>query len=717
MPQVSVIIPVFNGEHTIRKAVDSVLNQTFINFELLIIDDGSTDKTVEILSNIPDPRLHIHSYPNRGVSVNRNRGLELASGAYIAFLDQDDYWSEDKLACQVQALTDNPSAAVAYSWTHYIDDAGQFLFEGHRFTQIGDLYSELLVANYVDGGGSNLLFRQEIIRAVGGFNSRFDGVEDWELHIRIAKQGYHFVCVPRVHVYKRESQLQYSNNIDTIEQKAFQLIEHAFANAPQHLHHLKRDSQAYLTYYLLTRTFRSFPSKNKSRAAFRYLTRLLQIDPSRVQQSMHQRWFVRGLAKAVVGLLVPNFIFNTRHPKQSDAKPPYETPCKVLLLSQPLNSGGGAEKLLADFTNMLADEMTFVLAYPEGFPVPKVAAFPIRANRVPLNIRWGKSAQNKLDTLLTTLYRLNTLRKLVATHKPDVIISNSVYVWHHLLVLLRMLYLTTKPIVLWFQNPVAAEGESIRGASYVRFMRCGMRWVDHIILPTKGLADDLQAIYPIDRSKVAVISNGVPIESMQRMAEDEVFDVPFSGTPPIVLTIGRLESQKNQALLIRAFAYVLDVLEANLVIIGAGSAESALRSLTQELQIEDHVHFLGWRSNPYKYLKRATLFALSSDYEGFGIVLVEAMACGSPIVSTDCPFGPREILDHGRYGVLTPVGDENALATAITTLLQDDQRRQSFVEAGKKRALQFEIKESCRQYRQLLYNLKSGSGGLSASNR
>ena len=116
MPLISVIIPVYNAEATIKETIDSVLNQTFTNLELIVINDGSKDSSLSIISNIKDSRLKLFSYDNAGVAISRNRGIKKASGKFIAFIDADDLWTSDKLEAQLKALQSNPQAAVAYSW-------------------------------------------------------------------------------------------------------------------------------------------------------------------------------------------------------------------------------------------------------------------------------------------------------------------------------------------------------------------------------------------------------------------------------------------------------------------------------------------------------------------------------------------------------------------------------------------------------------------------
>nr|MDJ0704594.1 glycosyltransferase family A protein [Leptolyngbyaceae cyanobacterium MO_188.B28] len=168
-PLISVVIPVYNGQSTIQETVDSVLKQTLTDFELIVINDGSTDKTLEILEANPDPRIKIFSYPNKGLSASRNRGIRHAASDLITFLDADDLWSPDKLEAQRRALQAHPNADVAYSWTDYIDGDSQFLQAGMHITANGNVLAKLLTVNFIESG-SNVLIRQSALKSVGFFD-------------------------------------------------------------------------------------------------------------------------------------------------------------------------------------------------------------------------------------------------------------------------------------------------------------------------------------------------------------------------------------------------------------------------------------------------------------------------------------------------------------------------------------------------------------------
>ncbi|MCB1884200.1 MAG: glycosyltransferase [Geminicoccaceae bacterium] len=202
-------------------------------------------------------------------------------------------------------------------------------------------------------------------------------------------------------------------------------------------------------------------------------------------------------------------------------------------------------------------------------------------------------------------------------------------------------------------------------------------WAHAVVAVSKGVADDVARSTGLDRDRLTVLHNPVLLPGFTERAAERA-DHPWfaKGGPPVVLAIGRPTRQKDFDTLVRAFAMLRARRPARLVVIGesatsggGGGGAAALLTLAGRLGVAGDVALLGYKANPLPYLRRAALFALSSRYEGFGNVLVEALACGTPIVSTDCPSGPAEILEGGRYGRLVPVGDAGALAAAMALTL------------------------------------------------
>ena len=246
-PLVSVIIPAYNAERTILETIASVQQQTFSNFEMILINDGSSDRTLELLHSVADKRLKIFSYENGGVCVARNRGISHATGEFIAFLDADDLWTSDKLELQLTALQQHPNAGVAYSWTSFMDDRGVSLSPGEPAFFEGNVYAQLLVNNFL-ASGSNPLISKQAIESTGEFDSAFPHCADWDYWIRLAAHSS-FVVVPKHQILYRQSSGGMSSKIDGIEKQQLVMFEKVYQATPSELNYLKNQSLAWVYRY------------------------------------------------------------------------------------------------------------------------------------------------------------------------------------------------------------------------------------------------------------------------------------------------------------------------------------------------------------------------------------------------------------------------------------------------------------------------------------
>ncbi len=198
---------------------------------------------------------------------------------------------------------------------------------------------------------------------------------------------------------------------------------------------------------------------------------------------------------------------------------------------------------------------------------------------------------------------------------------------------------------------------------------------DVIVAPSRGVQEDILQIIPHAEPKVKVIYNPVIDETLYQKSLERVTH-PWFTQPriPVVLSVGRLIWDKGFDTLIRAFARIRAGHDARLVILGEGGERASLEKLVDSLNLGEWVWMPGFEKNPFKYMRRASVFVLSSRREGLPNALIQAMACGCPVVSTNCPSGPEEILDGGRYGHLVPVDDVDALAQAIEQTLRGDRK-------------------------------------------
>ena len=191
-----------------------------------------------------------------------------------------------------------------------------------------------------------------------------------------------------------------------------------------------------------------------------------------------------------------------------------------------------------------------------------------------------------------------------------------------------------------------------------------------VIAVSDGVAEDLAERTTLPRSSIEVEKNPIPIEELRALGAAPPPHAWFGkGQPPVVLAVGRLTRQKDFGTLVRAFRQVRNSRKVRLMLLGEGEDRPMLEALVDRLDLADDIQIMGFLANPYPYYRAADLFALSSLWEGLPTVLLEAMAFGLPIVSTDCPSGPEEILEGGRLGALVPMKDPSALARAITAAL------------------------------------------------
>lgn len=195
--------------------------------------------------------------------------------------------------------------------------------------------------------------------------------------------------------------------------------------------------------------------------------------------------------------------------------------------------------------------------------------------------------------------------------------------------------------------------------------------VDQLIAVSEGVREDIRHLAGLPDHQVHVIRNPVITPTIERLAAEPLSHPWFqAGEPPVIVAAGRFTRQKDFPTLIEAYAQVRARRSCRLVILGSGRPQHDYEALAERLGIRADIDFPGFAANPYAYMGRASAFVLSSAWEGSPNVLTEALALGVPVVSTDCPSGPREILAEGRYGPLVPVGDASAMAGAISMVLE-----------------------------------------------
>lgn len=245
MPKVSVVIPAYNAMTYLPQTLDSVMRQTFTDFEVLIINDGSKDNIIQWVSEITDPRVKLISHENQGLPGARNTGIAHAQGEYIAFLDADDLWESTKLEKQIQCFEEHLEAGVVYTWTLLVDEYGKPTGRIFASQAEGNVWRQLLETDVISNGSSAMI-RKDCFDIVGVFDRTLTSAEDLDMWLRIAVH-YPFAVVKEPLTLYR----QYSNSMSKNRQRMFQnlrtVVEKAFQTVPLEMLHLRNPAYASIT--------------------------------------------------------------------------------------------------------------------------------------------------------------------------------------------------------------------------------------------------------------------------------------------------------------------------------------------------------------------------------------------------------------------------------------------------------------------------------------
>jgi glycosyltransferase involved in cell wall biosynthesis len=329
---------------------------------------------------------------------------------------------------------------------------------------------------------------------------------------------------------------------------------------------------------------------------------------------------------------------------------------KKLSIFLPSLYAGGAERSMLKLSGGLA---------AKGYPVDLVivkAEGPLMAE-VPNAVRVVDLCSSRV--LMSLLSLIRYLRKERPVALLSVLHANFVAILAH-----RLAHVPTR-IIVSERNTLSIESRQSTSDFRMRLMPLLARflysWADGVVTVSKGVKNDLTKVVKIQNELTRVIYNPIVTPELRVKASDSLIHPWFKpDEPPVILAVGRLTAQKDFVTLIKAFARVRKNYYARLIILGEGEDRGALETIVNKLNIKNDVRLPGFVLNPLPYMVRASLFVLSSRWEGLPGVLIEAMYCGVPIISTDCPSGPNEILRNGQYGKLVPVGDVAALTKAMT---------------------------------------------------
>lgn len=375
---------------------------------------------------------------------------------------------------------------------------------------------------------------------------------------------------------------------------------------------------------------------------------------------------------------------------------------KKILFVIPALRGGGVERvlvvLLRHFDRSLFEPVLIVFETLDEFP----GELPEDVRIVALDAVDKRGAIGNIRLIMA-------LARNIKREAPDIICSFMEYT-NHLTSLAKRIACSHAPLYLTYHSDMSQyyRPGRLRSARLIKWI------LRHIIYPkatkvvcvSKGVMDDLVNNWRLPRTKAIVIHNPIEIDRIKNMVLESVDHPWFRQDIPIIVACGRLAQEKNYPLLLRAFAMVnKEKTVCRLAILGQGPLKDELQSYAETLGVADSVEFMGFQKNPFKYIACSKFLVLSSDWEGFPMVIIEAMSCGTPVISTRCPSGPDESITDGLNGLLVPVDDDDALAHAMIRLLKDELLRQRLIAGGRVRAEDFNVQKIVKAYEALFLEI------------
>lgn len=360
----------------------------------------------------------------------------------------------------------------------------------------------------------------------------------------------------------------------------------------------------------------------------------------------------------------------------------------------PSLAGGGAERAAVEVLNAMDDERweRSMFLFERTGPFLRDVSSGIRI----------ASADTQ-----SPVARWLALRRFIRQSRPDVIVACLSY-WTTATAARaaaagsRVVFAISTPVGAFLDDPDFRWSTPWRRRIFTIAMRAACALADRVIATSKGVADDLVASFGGKSDRIRVVHNPVNVNQVAAAASEPIEGCDLARwTPPVVVAAGRLAEAKNYPLLVDAIGILRERIPATLFILGAGEQESSLRALIATRGLEGSVHLCGFRRNPWSYMARADVFALTSRYEGFGNVLVEAMACGVPVVATASP-GTREIITPDANGLLVERHEPHAFADALRRIIEDRTLRDHLAEKARRHAERYRTDAIARDYDRVL---------------
>ena len=372
---------------------------------------------------------------------------------------------------------------------------------------------------------------------------------------------------------------------------------------------------------------------------------------------------------------------------------------KLFILIPSLEKGG-IERSMSMLSRGLLDRGWDVSIISEKPSKESISYFDERVKLLSL----GSSFINQNSNIIFSIFKNSLyyfkIKKYIKKYSPDVLLAvKNIPVSIFLKIILKNKF---KLIIREAVNPKYSSitQRSLLSRIFVNNLKKLLYpKADNIIAISEGVKQSLVKNFNLDSSKIQTIYNPSADEKILSLAKEDI-DRDLISNRPLIVSIGRLTKQKDHITLLKAFNKIHSNIDCNLYIIGEGSERRNLEKFIKNNNIDNKVKLLGYQNNPWKFLSKSNLFVLPSIWEGFGNVIVESMLIGIPVISSDCPSGPREILNNGKSGKLFQVGDYNNLAKIMEEIISSD--NSELINYAKLRSKDFTIEKITQEYQKVL---------------
>lgn len=697
-PRVSIIVPVYNAEKWLEDCLTSALGQSVTDIEVIAVDDGSADASLEILRDFAarDPRLTVLvNAKNQGQAAARNRGVDASTGRWIAFLDSDDQLLPD--FCRILPAEGEKSGADIVKGRAKIIELDGTVHETPLAWHQDIMQKSPLCFNE---SWWTAIYRAEKIRGKIRLHEDALTAEDLIFLAEAISLPLRTVCVDDVvylHILRENSTSELRDRslkkieacidagvsiLQTLNERQVERTDPAgyrvwAREALRWLggfHRAKEDERDAALALCAARAPQvaslircDWPGSKKFLMPF--VLKILSDDRLMFARRLLFRCY--GAAK------------NRKHRRG----PAGSGRLKCLFIMHDWD--GGAEKTSLNLAKSL-DRKTIDPTVCCLHHLPQLTAMMPEGQKFSMPDAPG---------LLPKLRHFWKMRQMAA--QSDVVVGTL-----QLQSVLAAALLAPGKTIAWLRNDLSGKFEGRRGVAvraYKALLAWALRRARTIVCVSEGVRRSSAALWPDLAPRLKVLWNATDTEKIRSEAARPLpADLEACFQKPVILGVGRLEKQKNFPLLIEACALLRERgRDFDLCLVGRGSLRESLEQLAKDKGLQAHVHFAGWQSNPYALMARSAVLALSSNHEGNPNVVIEALCVGTPVVATNCPSGPDEILRGGEYGRLVPMNDARALADALEAAL-DAPRDAAQIEAGKRRAEDFSLENAAAAWQELL---------------